>query len=27
MNNQNFGLINSSQGEPRIIQWAFKYVF
>jgi Carboxypeptidase regulatory-like domain len=27
LNNQNFGLINSSQGEPRIMQWAFKYVF
>ena len=27
LNSQNFGLINNSQGEPRIMQWALKYVF
>jgi hypothetical protein len=27
LNSPNFGLINSSQGEPRIMQWALKYVF
>jgi hypothetical protein len=27
LNSQNFGLINSSQGEPRVMQWAFKYIF
>jgi hypothetical protein len=27
LNNPNFGLINQSQGEPRIMQFAFKYLF
>ncbi len=27
LNNPNFGLINQSQGDPRIMQFAFKYLF
>jgi len=27
LNNSNFGLINQSQGDPRIMQFAFKYLF